>query len=103
MSEPIRVTPMESIQALQRALRHCLRKVADPSKAAGMQAYMKSEMPYLGVQAPSMKKTCRELWAAHPVHSQQEWIEAILTLWREAECREERYAAINLASDKRYY
>ena len=102
MSEPMRVTPMESIQALQRALRHCLRKVADPSKAAGMQAYMKSEMPYLGVQAPSMKKACRELWTAHPVHSQQEWIDAMLTFWREAEYREERYAAINLASDKRY-
>ena len=102
MSEPMRVTPMESIQALQRALRHCLRKVADPSKSAGMQAYMKSEMPYLGVQAPFMKKACRELWTAHPVHSQQEWIEAILTLWREAEYREERYVAINLASDKRY-
>ena len=103
MSEPMRVTPMESIQALQRALRHCLRKVADPSKAAGMQAYMKSEMPYLGVQAPFMKKACRELWTAHPVHSQQEWIDAMLTLWREAEYREERYAAINLASDKRYF
>ncbi len=102
MTDPRSETHSESVQALQRALRHCLREAADPSKAAGMQAYMKSEMPYLGVQAPPMKKACREVWTAHPVQSQQEWMEAMLTLWREAEYREERYAAINLASDKRY-
>ena len=102
MSGQIREVTRNSIQALQRALRLCLREVADPPKAAGMQRYMKSEMPYLGVQAPAMKKACRGVWTAHPVHSQQEWIEAMLTLWREAEYREERYAAINLASDKRY-
>ena len=102
MSGQIGEVHRDPIQAMQRALRLCLREVADPAKAAGMQRYMKSEMPYLGVQAPSMKKTCRELWTAHPVHSKQEWIDALLTLWREAEYREERYAAINLASDKRY-
>ncbi len=102
MSDPKREIPSESIQALQRALRQRLREVADPSKAAGMQAYMKSKMPYLGVQTPPLKRVCRGVWTAHPVHSQQEWIEAMLTLWREAEYREERYAAINLASDKRY-
>ena len=102
MSGQIGEVHRDPIQAMQRALRLCLREFADPTKAAGMQRYMKSEMPYLGVQAPSMKKACRELWTAHPVYSQQGWIEAMLTLWREAEYREERYAAINLASDKRY-
>lgn len=88
--------------AIRHALRHALREAADTQKASGMQAYMKSGMPYLGVQTPSLKKVCLTVFKAHSLESQSQWLETMLDIWRKAEYREERYAAINLASQKKY-
>ena len=88
--------------ALCRALRAGLEERADPEKAPGMQAYMKSEMPYLGVQTPSLRALCREVFSAHPVDTQARWLDTVLALWRRAQYREERYAAINLAGFRAY-
>jgi 3-methyladenine DNA glycosylase AlkD len=67
-----------------------------------MQAYMKSAMPYLGVQTPVFRKIVRPLLAAHPLGSFDEWCDTILVLWRKAAYREERYAAIEIAGHHRY-
>ena len=67
-----------------------------------MQRYMKSSMPYLGVPTPPLRRTCRAVFARHPLDGLDEWRDAILTLWRRATHREHRYAAIELASDRRY-
>jgi 3-methyladenine DNA glycosylase AlkD len=83
---------------LLRAIRQSLRDHADPAKAPIMQAYMKSAMPYLGVQTPEHRRICREIFRAHPLDSFQSWRDTVLTLWREAQYREERYAAIALAA-----
>ena len=88
--------------ALCRALRAGLEERADPGKAPGMQAYMKSEMPYLGVQTPSLRALCREVFSAHPVDTQARWLDTVLALWRRAQYREERYAAIDLAGFRAY-
>ena len=88
--------------ALRRALRKALRKGANPEKAPGMQAYMKSKMPYLGVQTPALKAICREVFTAHPLETQKCWLAAILAIWRNADYREERYAAIKLAEHRAY-
>jgi 3-methyladenine DNA glycosylase AlkD len=88
--------------ALIRALRAALRQAADPTKAPFMQAYMKSAMPYLGIQAVPFRKTIRPLFAAHPLATFDEWSETVLALWRKAHYREERYTAIELAGYKRY-
>ena len=88
--------------ALCRALRAGLEERADPKKAPGMQAYMKSEMPYLGVQTPSLRALCREVFSAHPVDTQARWLDTVLALWRRAQYREERYAAIDLAGFRAY-
>jgi 3-methyladenine DNA glycosylase AlkD len=87
---------------LIRALRKALRAAADPAKAAGMRAYMKSAMPYLGVQTPELRKAVRPLLSSHPLASFEEWRGAVLELWRKARYREERYAAIELAGHSRY-
>jgi 3-methyladenine DNA glycosylase AlkD len=84
------------------ALRDDLARVADPAKAPAMQAYMKSTMPYLGVPTPLMRQVCRAVFAAHPLASFDEWRETALTLWREAEYREVRYAAIALTGAPQY-
>ena len=88
--------------ALVEAVRDGLRRLADPSKAPGMQAYMKSTMPYLGVPSAGVKAVCREVFASHRLGSFETWEATALTLWRDAEYREERYAAISLTG-ARYY
>lgn len=67
-----------------------------------MQAYMKSEMPFLGIQAAPRRKICHAVFKRHPLEEAAAWIDATLTLWREAEYREERYAALDLIGYARY-
>ena len=87
---------------LQRILSRELRRVADPSRAAGAQAYMKSEMPFLGIAATPLRKVCREVFGEHPLPSAPTWREEVLSIWRKARFREERYAAIELSGHKFY-
>jgi 3-methyladenine DNA glycosylase AlkD len=83
-----------------RAIRLALRAAANPDKAAGMQAYMKSAMPYLGVQTPVLRAACRKIFDAHPLPDAAAWRDTVLTLWRDARYREERYAAIALTAHR---
>ena len=87
---------------LCRALREALHENANPEKAPGMQAYMKSEMPYLGVQMPALKAVCRKVFSAHLINAQKRWMDTILAIWRNADYREERYAAIRLGEHHAY-
>jgi len=86
---------------LLRRLRAALRQAADPLKAPVMQAYMKSVMPYHGVPSPLLRQICRETFTAVPLPSALEWQGLVLDLWRPAKFREERYAAMLLAGDRR--
>jgi 3-methyladenine DNA glycosylase AlkD len=67
-----------------------------------MQAYMKSAMPYHGVQTPALRLLCKAFFARYPFSSPEEWQAGCLTLWREAKFREERYAAIELTGHHLY-
>jgi 3-methyladenine DNA glycosylase AlkD len=73
-----------------------LRAAAQPERAAAMQAYMKSAMPYLGVPAVPLQAVCKELFADLRFEASAAWQSAVLALWRGARFREERYAAIAL-------
>ena len=87
---------------LVRKVRRRLRELADPERAAAMRAYMKSTMPFLGVSAPAQHALWRELFAAPILPSFDEWQTVVLTLWRDARYREERYAALALADHRAY-
>jgi len=82
-------------------LRRALRKVADPTKAAGMRAYMKSAMPYHGVPNPLLRRVCKQVFANADLATSPGWQALVLELWRNARFREERYAALLLAGDRR--
>jgi 3-methyladenine DNA glycosylase AlkD len=82
---------------LSESLRTRLTEVADPTRAPGMQAYMKSAMPYLGVSAVPLRQACKTLFKDLKWLDSQSWQADILALWRGAEYREERYAAIELS------
>jgi len=81
-------------------LRKELIKIGDPKKAPVMQNYMKSEMPYHGVQTPDLQKLCRQIFSEIEFSTSQKWKTQILDLWRNARFREERYAALHLAAHK---
>jgi len=78
-------------------LRAALQLAADPARAAPMQAYMKSELPYWGVPAPRLRTVCRELFAAYSFEDAVRWRADVLYIWRSATHREERHAALALA------
>jgi 3-methyladenine DNA glycosylase AlkD len=82
-------------------MRRELRRVGDPRRALGAQAYMKSAMPYHGLTAELLRSTCKTVFADLALPTREEWRERVLELWRGAKFREERYAAIALAGDKR--
>ncbi len=91
-----------SAKDLAGAVRSALRRVADPTKAAPMQAYAKSSMPYLGVTTPERRAVCREVFAEVDFSTAATWRRAALGLWRGARFREERYCAIDLTGVRRF-
>jgi 3-methyladenine DNA glycosylase AlkD len=86
--------------ALATALRAALMEAADPARAPGMQAYMKSAMPYFGVSAVPLRRICKAVFNGLSWPDSDGWQHDVLALWRGAEFREERYAAIELTGVK---
>lgn len=78
------------------AIRSALRAAADPARSAGAQAYLKSEMPSLGVRVPEVRRIVKDAARQLPPGSLPELQSTVLELWRGANWREERYAAIDL-------
>ena len=82
-------------------LRKELRRAGDPVKAPTMRAYMKSAMPYHGVPTPLLRQVCKAMFAEVQFSTAAQWQSLILEIWRGARFREERYACLYLAGDKR--
>jgi 3-methyladenine DNA glycosylase AlkD len=82
-------------------LRKALQEAGDPVRAPIMQAYMKSAMPYHGVPTPLLRQVCKATFADVRFATASHWRAQVLDLWRDARFREERYAALYLAGDKR--
>jgi 3-methyladenine DNA glycosylase AlkD len=81
--------------AIVAAARAGLADRADPAAAPGMQAYMKSAVPFLGVAAPARGMLLQQLG---PLLADRGAVRAAAELlWDEARFREERYVATALA------
>jgi 3-methyladenine DNA glycosylase AlkD len=87
---------------LVRLVRRRIAERADPAKAPQMRAYMKSALPYRGVTSVPLRGLLTEVYDAHPLADRGDWEAAVRELWDDAAYREERYAAMALASDPRY-
>ena len=74
---------------------------ANPEKATGMRAYMKSAMPYYGINLPEVRLISRHHFDAIEM-SCDGWQQTVLELWRGARHREERYAALYLLRMKKH-
>src|SRR4051812_22047911 len=90
-----------ALDPLLAKIRRELAREADAERAKGMQAYMKSEMPFHGVPSPRMRAISKKVFAAHAVEDARSWGRDVLALFRGAAFREERYAAVELAGDRR--
>ncbi|MFC4222910.1 DNA alkylation repair protein [Lysinibacter cavernae] len=77
-------------------IRARLAEGADPERAAGAKAYLKSRDEHLGVRMPEVRAIVKQAARDHPPASLDQLIEAATTLWREASVREEKHAAIDL-------
>ncbi len=95
-------TPMSpsSNHLLIDDLRAGLAAAADPTLAPGMQAYMKSDLPYYGVRTAPMRRLVKARIDARPPHDRITWEATIRELFDDASHREERYAALVLAGHR---
>jgi 3-methyladenine DNA glycosylase AlkD len=69
---------------------------ADPEKASQMQAYMKTDMPFYGVQKSERALILRDLVREFPPSDQAGYEEMVLGLWA-LPYREEKYLALGVA------
>lgn len=73
-----------------------LRAIANPEKAGPMAAYMRTTMPFYGVQKPQRVPIVREIRKRFPPASREAWEENVLALWSLPH-REEKYIALDYA------
>jgi 3-methyladenine DNA glycosylase AlkD len=80
----------------KRFASSALAGAADASKAEGMQAYMKTDMPFYGVQKPARTEILRDLVRDFPPPDRTGYEGLVLGLW-ELPHREEKYLALGVA------
>lgn len=91
---------MSSDRALVEAVLVALAARADPQRAAGAQAYLKSAMPMYGVRLPEVRAVVHDAGAARPPPDRPTWEATVRDLFDHARYREERYAALALAGHR---
>lgn len=69
---------------------------ADPEKAGPMAAYLKTEMPFYGVQKKGRTEVLRLVRKEYPIEDNSTYRNAVLALWEQPH-REEKYLAISIA------
>ena len=70
-----------------------LSALADPVKAAPMAAYLKTDLPFYGVQNPARKPVFRAMVRQFRPSDRDDWERSVLALWALPH-REEKYAAL---------
>lgn len=73
-----------------------LVEVADPDKARPMAAYLKTDMPFYGVQKAGRVPILRDVVKRFPASNRDDYRTAVLALWNQPH-REEKYLAIGYA------
>jgi 3-methyladenine DNA glycosylase AlkD len=87
---------------LVRLIKKRLRAAADPAKAGPMAAYLKTDMPFYGVQKGERIPIYREMKKRFAPATRKEYEEVVLALWGLPH-REEKYTAIEYANQSKKY
>lgn len=77
-------------------LRESFEGLADADKAGPMAAYMKTTMPFYGIQKPQRIPVYKEMKKRFSPASREQYVKAVRALWSLPH-REEKYAAIEYA------
>jgi hypothetical protein len=79
-----------------------LALAGDPERAAGQQAYMKSQLPFHGVTSAQLKALLGPLLADDALRpaTREAWEATVRDLWDNATHREQRYAATALLAHR---
>lgn len=85
-----------SDEALVALVGDRLAASADPAKVGPMAAYLKTDMPFYGVQKPARAPILREAITQFPPANRDEYRRAVVALWSQPH-REEKYLAIGYA------
>src|SRR5512141_1226944 len=67
------LTMPDDVSDLVRLVQARIAEAADPDRAPGMQAYMKSAMPYRGVTSVPLRAVCRAVYDEHPLPDRRTW------------------------------
>jgi 3-methyladenine DNA glycosylase AlkD len=84
------------VSAACRLVSTSLAELADPVKARGMASYMKTTMPFYGVQKPARAPILRRVRDEYPPATLTEYLALTSALWRLPH-REEKYLAQGVA------
>ncbi len=79
-----------------------LARLADPRKAPAMASYMKTDMPFYGVQKKERVEVLRIIRGRFPVVDNEAYRTQITALWGRPH-REEKYLAISIAKSNRRF
>ena len=88
---------LKYMHAIVEFIQTELKKSADPEKAGPMQAYMKTDQPFLGVPAPLRDQIFKKAKKEYPIKFFEEYKNAIKFLWN-GTYREEQYMALEIAT-----
>lgn len=87
---------MPASRELVKFVQSEFERLADPAKAPAMAAYMRTEMPFYGIQKPERLPVYRKLKKQFAPCDRLAYEDAVLSLWRLPH-REEKYAALEYA------
>jgi 3-methyladenine DNA glycosylase AlkD len=90
------------VEGLAEFVQAELSAAADPALAPRMAAYLKTEMPFYGVQKSGRTAVWREVKRRFPVVDNDSYQRAVVSLW-ELPHREEKYLAITTARNYRQF
>ena len=90
------------MQPITKYIKDELKRHGDVIKAPQMQAYMKTDQPFYGVQSKLRKQIFRDAVKKYPITSHEEWEKVILELWNGTH-REEMYQALEVAERYKIY
>jgi 3-methyladenine DNA glycosylase AlkD len=90
----------KKVTDLLLSLRKEFKKHRNPAQAKKMQAYMKSQIPYLGLPMALTRTISRSAFKELKFLSNGECSDAILHVWNGAQFREEKYAALELLKNR---
>ena len=90
------------MQPITKYIKNELKHHGEATKAPQMQAYMKTDQPFFGVQSKPRKQIFRDAIKKYPITSREDWELIILELWNGTH-REEMYQALEVAERYKKY